>query len=57
MHRWTLFITAAVMAGDAERHGACVTPRSGCHEVPKVRAVGRITDAAPMCLWQYRQGA
>jgi hypothetical protein len=26
------FVTRAVVARGAERHGACVTPRSGCHE-------------------------
>jgi hypothetical protein len=29
-------VTAVIVARGAERHGACVTPQSGCHELLKV---------------------
>jgi hypothetical protein len=38
-------VTALIVARGAERHEACVTPQSGCHELLKVWPVVLMSEA------------
>ncbi len=44
--RRAFLVTTAIVARGAERHGACVTPRSGCHERLMFWVAGLTSEAA-----------
>ncbi len=41
-----LLVTPAIAARGAERHGSCVTPQSGCHELLMFRVAGLTSEVS-----------